>query len=83
MKKMEKNVNKNTENNKRIIYYDILNILACIAVLFLHCNGEVHNFSNTRLWRECLVIEVLCYFAVPIFIMVSGATLLRYREIYN
>lgn len=70
-------------NNKRIIYYDILNILACIAVVFLHCNGAVHSFANTRLWKECLVIEVLCYFAVPIFIMISGATLLRYRERYS
>lgn len=69
--------------SKRVIYYDILNILACIAVLFLHCNGAVHNFSNTRLWKECLVIEVICYFAVPIFIMISGATLLKYRERYT
>jgi len=70
-------------NNKRIIYYDILNILACIAVVFLHCNGTVHSFSNTLLWKESLVIEVLFYFAVPIFIMISGATLLRYRERYS
>lgn len=79
---------RNQENsviqiNKRVIYYDILNILACIAVVFLHCNGAVHNFRNTRLWKECLVIEVLCYFAVPIFIMISGATLLKYRERYT
>ena len=70
-------------NNKRIIYYDILNIIACIAVIFLHCNGTIHSFANTRLWKESLVIEVLCYFAVPIFIMISGATLLRYRERYS
>ena len=69
--------------SKRVVYYDILNILACIAVLFLHCNGSVHVFSNTRLWKECLVIEVICYFAVPIFIMISGATLLKYRERYT
>ena len=69
--------------NSRIIYLDILNIIACIAVLYLHCNGGVHSFSNTRLWKECLIIEVLCYFAVPIFVMLSGATLLRYRERYS
>lgn len=70
-------------SKKRVIYYDILNILACIAVVFLHCNSAVHYFSNTRLWKESLVIEVLGYFAVPMFIMISGATLLRYRERYT
>ena len=70
-------------SKKRIIYYDVLNILACIAVIFLHCNGAVHEFSNTRLWKESLVIEVLCYFAVPIFVMISGATLLKYKERYT
>lgn len=67
----------------RTLYFDILNIIACIAVCFLHCNGAVHSFSNTRLWKECLIIEVLFYFAVPIFIMLSGATLLKYRERYT
>ena len=49
----------------------------------MHCNGGVHGFSNTRLWKEYLVIEVLCYFAVPIFIMISGATLMQYRKRYT
>lgn len=71
------------ENTNRIIYFDILNIIACIAVCYLHCNGGVHGYSNTRLWKECLVIEVICYFAVPIFIMLSGATLMKYRERYT
>lgn len=70
-------------NNNRIIYFDILNIIACIAVCYLHCNSGVHAFSNTRVWKESLVIEVICYFAVPIFIMLSGATLLKYRERYT
>lgn len=74
---------KSLQKTNRIIYYDILNILACIAVIFLHCNGAVHRFSNTRLWKECLIIEVVCYFAVPIFIMLSGATLLKYKERYT
>lgn len=55
------------KHQNRIIYFDVLNIIACIAVCYLHCNGEVHVFSNSRLWKESLIIEVLCYFAVPIF----------------
>lgn len=92
IKAMEKKIRKNNINpilvvnkikDNRIIYFDILNIIACIAVLFLHCNGGVHSFSNTRLWKECLVIEVLFYFAVPIFVMLTGATLLNYRKRYD
>ena len=71
------------QKNARVIYFDILNIIACLAVVFLHCNGGVHGFSNTRLWKEYLVIEVVCYFAVPIFIMISGATLMQYRKRYT
>lgn len=73
------------ENNKRIVYYDILNVLAIIAVVALHCNGIVHNFSTNykRAWTTSLIVECICYWAVPIFLMLSGATLMKYREKYN
>ena len=35
-------------NTKRIVYLDILNILAILAVIALHCNGIVHGKPNTR-----------------------------------
>lgn len=70
-------------NKDRTIYYDILNIISCMAVCFLHCNGGVHGFANTRLWKRSLAVEVLCYFAVPVFVMLSGATLLKYKERYT
>ena len=68
---------------KRVLYFDILNIISCIAVVYLHCNGIVHNFTNTLAWKEALVIEVLCYFAVPVFLMLSGANLLNYKNKYD
>lgn len=73
------------ENNSqnRIVYFDVLNILACICVVFLHMNGIVHIYSNSRAWKTALVFEVICYWAVPVFIMLSGATLLKYRERYD
>lgn len=67
----------------RILYFDFLNIASCIAVLFLHHNGLVHSFSTDSIWRECLVAEVLFYWAVPIFLMLSGANLMSYRERYG
>lgn len=72
---------KNGKN--RIIYIDVLNIIAIIAVIALHCNGIVHGNPNTRAWNTSLIVECLCYFAVPLFCMLSGATLMNYREKYD
>ena len=72
---------KNSQN--RVVYFDILNILACISVVFLHMNGIVHAYNDSRAWKTALIFEVVCYWAVPVFIMLSGATLLKYRERYN
>ena len=67
---------------KRYQYIDVLNILACLCVIFMHCNGIVHSFSDTRAWKESMLVETLAYWAVPVFFMISGATLLGYREKY-
>ena len=46
----------------RITYFDILNILACFAVLALQHNGIVHNFTVITLaWKQSLMCEVLVY----------------------
>lgn len=69
--------------SKRIQYYDLLNIAACICVVALHCNQMVHTWMPGKNWAAALVIEVICYWAVPIFFMLSGATLMRYRNRYD
>lgn len=69
---------------QRIAYFDLLNICACFCVICLHCNNVVHYlYSNLRVWYQALAIETICYWAVPIFFMLSGATLLNYRERYS
>lgn len=68
---------------KRIVYYDILNIAACFSVVVLHSNGAVHTYGHDSTWWLRCLYEVICYFAVPIFFMLSGATLLNYRERYT
>ena len=60
------------EKPKRILYYDLLNIAACMAVIALHHNGLVHNFTGDSLWKQCLFAEVAFYWAVPVFLMLSG-----------
>lgn len=68
---------------KYILYFDLLNIVACFCVIYMHCNSTVHAYSNTRVWKESLFVETVAYWAVPIFFMLSGATLMEYREKYD
>lgn len=68
---------------KRIVYFDILNVIACFCVVCMHCNGWIHLFIKDDLWGARVLIEVICYFAVPVFFMLSGATLLNYRQRYS
>lgn len=68
---------------KRIVYYDVLNIVACICVVAMHCNVMVHTYAPGWNWILGMAIESACYFAVPIFFMISGANLMRYRERYD
>ena len=68
---------------KRIVYFDLLNICATLCVIFLHCNGKARYYSETFGWYQALGIEVVCYWAVPVFLMLTGATLMGYREKYS
>lgn len=67
----------------RVYYFDLLNIAACISVVALHCNQMVHTWQPGNNWLFALLIEVLFYWAVPIFFMLTGATLMRYHERYD
>lgn len=67
----------------RIDYYDVLNIISCIAVVFLHANCYIHSFVKDGYWGIHVAIETLFYFAVPVFFMLSGATLINYRSKYS
>ena len=69
--------------NNRIVYFDILNILAILAVVAMHCNGIVHGNPRIRAWNTSLIVDCIFYWAVPIFLMLSGATLMKYRERYD
>lgn len=61
-----------------------IQIVCAIAVVTLHTNGCFWQFSSTeRYWRTANVIECLFYFAVPIFFMITGITLLDYTERYS
>lgn len=71
------------EQKKRIPYLDVLNIIAILAVVFMHHNSNVHFYSDTTQWKTSLIVETIFYFAVPLFLMITGSTLLGYRKKYT
>ena len=68
---------------KRELYIDMLNIVACFCVICMHCNGIVHTYTDSLAWKQSMVVETIAYWAVPVFFMISGATLMNYRERYD
>jgi len=64
---------------KRIIYYDILKVISLIAVVLMHIIGNtINTFGLNGISKNIYnIICNLCYFAVPIFIMVSGGLFLN------
>lgn len=64
-------------------YITTLTVLSCIGVLFLHMNGIFWTFSKDSTWISANVIESIFYFSAPMFLMISGATLLDYRDRYD
>ena len=72
------------KNRERVVFFDALNVVSCIAVVGMHVNGTaVNTFSKSGNWLFSMFIDCLCYFAVPIFFMLSGATLIDYRKRYD
>lgn len=71
------------EGNKEVYYFNVLNVIACFGVIMLHCNGLHGSNHNGSLWIVSNLIESIMCIAVPIFFMISGATLVDYRKRYT
>lgn len=71
------------KKKERILYFDVMNILACIAVVFQHHNSHMHSFDGSFSWTVSLAMECMLYWSVPVFLMISGANLLGYHEKYD
>lgn len=70
-------------NNKRVHYLSLASVVAAFAMVMLHTNGCFWSFSKERYWDTANIIESVMYFAVPVFFMISGATLMDYRKRYS
>lgn len=71
---------------ERLVWIDLLNIVACAGVLLLHCtNGQVHGFSGTPSvdWYIGLTTHSFVLWPVNVFFMISGFTLLRPSIVNN
>lgn len=71
-------------NNNRILYLDIINVVSCFSVVALHCDSYIHQYNHAdNIWWLRVLINVLFYNAVPLFFMLSGATLVGYHKKYG
>ena len=65
--------------NNRILYPDILRILAVFAVMMIHvsASGFYTNPVQSFTWQVVNFYECMVRWAVPVFVMVSGIFLLN------
>ena len=79
------NVTVNTVSKKPEFNFslDILNTIACLMVVYFHCNGLFYTFSDTLSWKVSLFIRCIVCSAIPVFFMLTGAHLITYRDRYS
>lgn len=70
---MEHKLNRQKE---RIVYFDWMRIIAAIAVIAIHCCGKGSLGVTSFEWRTINFYNCLVQWAVPVFVMISGALLL-------
>lgn len=74
----------NRNRKKELNYIDIAHVICAISVVILHTNAVFWDFSSTEpYWKSANVIENVFYFAVPVFFMLTGATLLDFYQRYD
>lgn len=70
----------NTRARERLAYIDVLNVLASLSVVVLHFNCFWDGPAQGRSWISANLIETALYWPVPVFMMITGATLLGYED---
>lgn len=75
---------ENGVEEKRMVHYDLLRILAAFSVVMLHSSAQFWYTLdiNSREWMIANSYDALFRFGVPVFVMLSGAIFLpRQREL--
>lgn len=65
---------------ERVVYADLLKIIACIAVITIHVTATIIYRENIKIdgWMTAHFYNSLCRWAVPIFVMVSGLFIVNF-----
>lgn len=78
------NQSLSVNNKSKVFSLTFMQVVSALAVVTLHTNGCFWDFSATeRYWLTANIIEGICYFAVPVFFMITGITLLDYHDRYS
>ena len=65
-------------------YLNLLSVIAAFSVITLHTNEVFWEYNNGEgYWVSALIIESALYFAVPVFFLISGVTLLDFYDRYT
>ena len=64
----------------RLVWIDVLNVFACICVVILHCSNGFFDGPKSEYYFPTAFVHATFYWPVPVFLMISGATLMNYRE---
>ena len=72
------------ENKKSTDYITFVIVVSAFAVLTLHTNNCFWFYTGKEdFWFSANIIECVFYFAVPLFFMVSGITLMDFFDRYS
>ena len=72
---------KNTKP-ARFNFLTVASVISALAVVIMHTNSFWAYAPGFR-WEIANIINCLCVFAVPIFFMISGSTLIDYSDRYD
>ena len=67
----------------RVNYISFINVIAAVMVVMMHANSSFWTYSTKGYWAVTNVIESVGFCAVPLFFMLSGATLIEYQKRYS
>ncbi len=71
--------------NKNIEYFDTLRAIAAIGVIIIHVSTPALNMNygkNEGFWWIANIVDSAVRFAVPVFLMLTGATLIGKKHNY-
>lgn len=71
-------------NKKRIVYLDVLRVIACLSVIMIHTSAGyvVKDFGTFNFWVGNL-FDGIARIGVPLFVMISGSLMLDKNYDYS